>query len=381
MHKHNNAFCLTVFLFFLTCFTTAAQQYDLTVQTPALKDGTTLYLSYSSNGWNYADSAKVMQGVSRFTGRIFFPGEAMLSRIPRDLFRGEDAFSFYLEPGVTTVSSPDVLRHMRISGSPLNDEDAELNKKIAEIRRKRGQVSRDYATLPPHMRTNKQAIEKLANRENALIKEERDLRITFAEQHPASFLSIVQLEKIARTAPWDSTLGSQVMTAYAKLDRRWKRSALSGSIGRWAKDPVRLFHGKEAPDFELPDAGGKPVRLSDFRGKKVLLDFCAGWCEPCRDEALYKKAAYEKYKDKGFTILSVSLDENRSIWLQSIEGLPWTTVSDLKGWKGPVARLYEIHLIPVCLLLDENGKVIGGGMRGEELELKLAEVFTSTKQK
>jgi len=137
--------------------------------------------------------------------------------------------------------------------------------------------------------------------------------------------------------------------------------------------------GRPALDFTQADTAGKPVSLKDFKGKYVLLDFWASWCGPCREENPNVVAAYNKYKDKNFTVLSVSLDQptGKERWLAAIhkDGLTWTHVSDLKFWSNAVAKEYAIESIPANFLLDPNGVIIGKDLRGDDLNNKLAEVL------
>jgi peroxiredoxin len=138
-----------------------------------------------------------------------------------------------------------------------------------------------------------------------------------------------------------------------------------------------LSIGAEAPTFVLPDANGKEVNSASFKGKYVLLDFWASWCQPCRQENPNVVQAYAAFKDKGFEILGVSLDENAAKWKSAIadDKLTWTNVSDLKGWESVVTPLFNISSIPNNYLLDKQGKIIAIGLRGPALQAKLQELL------
>lgn len=130
-----------------------------------------------------------------------------------------------------------------------------------------------------------------------------------------------------------------------------------------------LAVGNVAPDFEMASVDGKNVKLSQFKGQYVLLDFWASWCAPCRDENPNLVKQYNTYKDKGFTILGVSLDDTRDKWLKAIENdkLTWHHVSELKQWDSKVVGQYQIQGIPASFLLDKEGRIIAKNLRGDEL--------------
>jgi peroxiredoxin len=187
-------------------------------------------------------------------------------------------------------------------------------------------------------------------------------------------------------APFVVLVTSEMEQDAAALERRYMqmdKDVQNGFYGKIVKQQIDNTKtgaiGSDAIDFVQTDADGKKVSLSSFRGKYVLVDFWASWCRPCREENPNVVKAYNKYKDKNFTVLGVSLDQSKAPWLKAIknDNLVWTQVSDLKGWYNEAAAKYNVQSIPQNFLIDPSGKIIAKNLRGEDLDSRLSQLLGS----
>ena len=219
------------------------------------------------------------------------------------------------------------------------------------------------------------------NKRDAQIKQMNTAVTEFINQSPSPAARYYALGMASRTLPQEELLKLTVASA----DKFKEHSGLAKIKSlltvqqqqKPAAPPAYALLNKQAPEINLPDVNGKPFQLSSLKGKYVLVDFWASWCGPCRKENPNVVAAYNKFKDKNFTILGVSLDENKEKWQKAIadDKLTWTHVSDLKQWQSEMVPLYQFDGIPFNVLVDPQGKIIATGLRGEELDKKLAEVL------
>ena len=174
----------------------------------------------------------------------------------------------------------------------------------------------------------------------------------------------------------DKSLQSEIITA---LHEAFPEHPLVVDRYNKINNPqFRTSEGSIAPELEFSDPDGKVRKLSDLRGKVVLIDFWASWCGPCRKENPHVRAMYEKYHDRGFEVFSVSLDNNKDRWKEAIvkDNLSWPNhVSDLKGWGSAAAKLYGVSSIPSTFLVDKDGRIIAKGLRGEQLTAVLEQIF------
>ncbi|MEJ7679694.1 MAG: TlpA disulfide reductase family protein [Segetibacter sp.] len=170
------------------------------------------------------------------------------------------------------------------------------------------------------------------------------------------------------TSPVDNNING-LETRYNALKPAVKETLYGREIAKLIASSKIGLEGTQAVDFTQNDTANNPVSLSSFKGKYVLVDFWASWCGPCRHENPAVVAAYNQFKNKNFTILSVSLDQNKDKWKQAIQAdnLTWTHVSDLKYWQNEVAQMYRIQSIPANMLIDPTGKIIARNLRGDAL--------------
>jgi peroxiredoxin len=135
--------------------------------------------------------------------------------------------------------------------------------------------------------------------------------------------------------------------------------------------------GQPAPDFVLNNPAGIPIRLSEYKGKYVLLDFWAAWCAPCREENPNIVRQHKAFAAKGFDVLGVSLDDDKGDWMRAIryDNLQWNHVSDLKRWDSKIAALYKVEGIPASFMIDPAGKIVAKNLRGPDLQKFLQETL------
>lgn len=312
------------------------------------------HLYYQLDGKQIHDSARITDGRFTLTGNIPTPVKANISiTTPPNGKRGPYVgASFYLEAGNITIANADTGRQIRVSGTPLNEEYNQLKQALSK------------ASTPQADSTQ--------NTYAAISKRQQDTYHEFVEKHPASWISLdVVLNNIGGL-----TGMQQKERLFNTLSPELKNSTAGLAFTRNIEQAKLLLPGNPAPDFTEKDTAGIAISLKDYRGKYVLIDFWASWCMPCRAENPHVLKAYEKYKDRNFTILGVSLDKSRADWIKAIreDHLPWQQISSLDPENAEGAKKYAIRFIPQNYLVNPEGKIIAANLRGEELK-KLDELL------
>jgi len=324
------------------------------------------------------DSAFVKKGVFEFSGKVSDPAKATLILDHQGVGMNKnglkpDGLEIFLEKGQINVSSPDSLKNAKITGSALNEENAKYRAFLKPGLDKMTKLMNDYQTASKEKKEDKTFMDDINGRYMGIQTELAKLNDDYVKAHTDSYLSLEVMKNYGGGSPDVATLEPM----FNLLSERLRQTEAGKGIQLKITQLKLTAVGSTAPDFTQMDQNDKPVKLSDFKGKYVLVDFWASWCGPCRGENPNVVKAYNQYKDKGFAILGVSLDENREKWLEAIakDQLTWSHVSDLKGWKNEVAAVYQIRSIPSNVLINPEGVIVAKNLRGEELIKELERIF------
>ena len=335
-----------------------------------------IYLIYINDNKQILDSTPVTNGAYSFTGEVTDGNPATLLDVspmsrrpaPRDIAR------IFLAPESISINHVDSFSNTVITGSVVN---VDFKRFLDE---EKPYQQRKMAMAPAYQAARQakdEAAAKSIGAQAKIIDKALDDSVyaPFARNHPGSPVSLYALQLYAKNDPDVPVLRS----LFDGLSPAVKGSTDGKAFAEKLTVAAKTGIGSMAMDFTQNDTAGKPVTLSAFRGKYVLVDFWASWCGPCRVENPTVVSAYAKYHPKGFDILSVSLDRpgDKDKWLKAIHAdkLIWTHVSDLQFWQNAVAVEYGVGSIPQNFLIDPQGKIIAKRLHGDELEKKLSEIY------
>jgi len=363
-----------IILSFYTLLATAQNNVSIHATIPGLEAGQSVYLNPLTNSLQ-TDSVKTTAGGFVISTQIpDGEGDAYVLNLGRK-YIANYTMIIYLDKGnVEMKGAGPVFKDAKLTGTPsIRDHEAYKNF-INNHPALKGQQELYQKARELYAKKDSVGLAALEPEENRFDSVHKALTKQWIKQHSVSPISAFLLSYyLGRLDPDEKAAMLAQLSPAAKDNAPAKRVANSVRIN----DLTGI--GKTAIDFTQNDTLGRPVSLKDFRGKYVLVDFWASWCVPCREENPNVVAAWKKYKDKNFTVLSVSLDQpnGKEKWLKAIHAdhLEWTHVSDLQYWNNAVAKQYDINSIPSNLLLDPEGKIVAKDLHGEELGKELAKLL------
>ena len=321
------------------------------------------------------DSAQIKEGTFTFAGKV---SEPLLHTIK---LKGQEYGAYLLldNENIKVEAKKDSIYKAKISGGTQNDiYQSYYNDEFKKIQSMAGPVYKLSDSLTQNGKV------KLTTAQQTMIDKKWKDITAFADDLTDKYIK-KNKDKVGAALIINDRVVSygtpeQIKKYFDVLSPEIQKSFYGKQLKKSIELEEKTAPGAVALEFSQTDVNGKLVKLSDYKGKYVLVDFWASWCGPCRKENPNVVLAYKTYHDKGFEVLGVSLDDKKNLWEKAIEkdGLTWTHVSDLKGWKNDVAVLYGVKLVPTNYLIGPDGKIIAKNLREMELQSKLKEIFSKS---
>ena len=340
----------------------AQDKFSIAGNIQGLPDGSSVTVSDINNPTDTLARSTVKSGLFELNGAVKEPNLLQLN------FDGvkKKAVVFIGNEKVKVNGTTESMQEISVTGSKVHDDFEQFKKTFNPLFGKLGELGQKINSSSVKNDSLNTAYESELNK----VKSEVDNFIKTKPSSPVSPFVVMVTSEIEQD-------GAVMERRYAALDKKVQGGFYGSLIRQHIEDGKTGAVGTQAIEFSQADTEGKQVALSSFRGKYVLVDFWASWCRPCRDENPNVVKAFDKFKDKNFTVLGISLDRDKDSWLKAIkaDNLAWTQLSDLKFWNNEVAAKYKIQSIPQNILIDPNGKIIAKNLRGAELQSTLAKLL------
>lgn len=357
-----NFWLIVLMLGFFACTQTPVYKINVSITSAEGK----AYLSNRVNGeWVKLDSVVLHKGEGKFKGTVKNPDICYLS-----VSNSTQKLPFFIENSAIIITgSLDSLSVAKVTGSATQDEYQKLQDQLNELDEKATALFNQSKEMGKA--GDKVKADSLMAQSDAIFTTIDDKTKEYIKANPASWISPYLLSRVYYDMESD-VLDGFLTALDSKLDSVPAVITLKERVAKLKTVAV----GQTAPDFTMTDVNGNPVKLSDIYSKNeyTLIDFWASWCGPCRRENPNVVATFNSYKDKGFGVFGVSLDNDKAKWEKAIadDQLTWPHVSDLKKWKNEAAALYSVNSIPSNLLVDKTGKIIARNIREEKLPETMA---------
>lgn len=326
-----------------------------------------IYLQKRDLGkWIRTDSTLIKGGKFTFTGKVTMPEMRYLT-----VARQESSLPFFIENAEFTITAyADSLDKSVVKGGPTQETFKSYLSQADSYDKKMNDLYVGY--MQAKQSGDSVQAKKIDSLYPLLENEKVAFTNGFIKKNPKSVVSPYLI--ISNAYQYEL---ADLTSLTAALDTSLNKSGYVQSLKERIQILKSVEVGQPAIDFTMNDSTGKPVSLSSFKGKILLVDFWASWCSPCRAENPNVVKAFNEFNKKGFDILGVSFDTDKVKWMKATrdDKLLWNHVSDLQGWGNAAGKLYGIMSIPANVLLDKDGKIIAKNLRGEDLHAKLAELL------
>ena len=338
----------------------------------------TVHLSYTNDSSKYVnDSCILKNGEFKFKGYIKEPSPAFFygNRKSRSV-DDPNCTDIYIEPNkIYATFKLDSLKYGQIVGSQSQQEFIFYTQQVRILENKWSLMF--DAIKEAKLKNDTDRIDQIYANDLPIYRNQSDsLILNFIKQFPKSYVSAQFLVYQSQKISTDS-----LKMFYALMSKNVQQSYNGNRVKVFITKAEATKIGMHAPEFTLTDINGRIVNLKDFKGKYILLDFWASYCAPCRAEHPLFKKIYSKYQNKGFIIISVSMDtqDKKQDWIAAIknDSLKWVQICDFKGWSGEVVNMYNLYGkgIPSNFLINPNGLILAKDLHGEDLAKKLKELF------
>ncbi|WP_293915475.1 MULTISPECIES: TlpA disulfide reductase family protein [unclassified Sphingobacterium] len=372
---------ITILISLTACYASAQESFSIQGKLAGNYEGYKVFLRYSNpNGLKefIVDSTYVKDGNFILKGTLasdMVSAKLHMTAVGKELdpldwknYHKLDQQEFMLQNADFHVTGPNI-KQARITGGPVQTDYLVLSDIVKPLKNKALAISKQM--MENAAAGNREANKDLGPKYSNAAKAVEDAELKFLDANPNSFASLIVVnDQMGVENP-------KFEERFNKLSPRVRSLSLAKTLQTQLNAQKTVAIGNHAIDFVMDDDSGKPVSLSSFKGKYVLLDFWASWCGPCRAEMPFLNEIYQKYKDKNFEVVAVSIDSKKEHWLKAIkeDKMSWVQLSDLKGYKNDAALKYGVSAIPRNFLINPEGIVIAQDLRGEDIEKELSKII------
>ncbi len=337
-----------------------SKTYTIDGTAEGLKDGDTLFITNDLQTGIPTDTLIIKDGRFHLNGITDSTYLAMVY----SQARAELNAPFFIEPGNISIKLVETPGASRVGGTECNKQWQELNDSVMTIGKEINRIAEHiYGETVDEMEQQKEMeqIEKLNQRFSSIL-------VKTTEKNIGNEFGFFLL-----TYYPDELIDNQTrIKLISKLPAAVQKRPVIQEMQKHLKQMSESAEGMTIKDFMQAGLDGSEVSLMDevAKNKITVIDFWASWCGPCRQEMPFMLELYSKYKDKGLGIFGISLDENSDAWKAATQQLniPWSQMSDLKGWENAAAQYFSVTSIPHTIVVDAQGKILKRGLRGQKLE-------------